>query len=105
MTTFTLHPVAPTASFKKIVTRRKWVGRIVKKGDGSGYYGVINGTDGKTEFEAATEGECFDGVVARHLGYANVNALHQHNARIRQQRKVIRYQAQAWLNNILGRQR
>lgn len=69
-------------TFKKIVSGRKWIGRVAKVKDG--YLGLINQKGGsKVEFKAATEDEAFREVVARHLGYPNHAAMAVSNSRIR----------------------
>lgn len=83
MARFTLVPVGPTCSFKKICQGKAWVGRVVKMGDNAGFYAVINSKDGKTEYTGKTEKEAFEEVVARALGFANAGHLHDSNKLIR----------------------
>lgn len=64
-------------SFKKIVSGRKWVGRVVKHATEPRYLGII----GKITVSAPTERAAFDEVCARALGFANLAALNAHNTR------------------------
>jgi len=79
-------------TYKKIVTGRKWIGRVCKVP--GGYLGII----GKTEFKAATERQAFDEVVSRHLGFSSSSALDQHNRQVRavnsENRAIGRYAGQ-----------
>lgn len=82
-------------TYKKIVTGRKWVGRVCKVP--GGYLGII----GKAEFTAPTEGEAFEEVVARHLGYSSAAALRSKNARVRAANRATRAQAQEVVDGML----
>jgi hypothetical protein len=64
-------------TYKKIVTGRKWIGRVCKTT--TGFLGII----GPTQFKAATEKAAFDGVVAKHCGYADVADMDDANRAIR----------------------
>lgn len=76
-------------TFKKIVTGKKWIGRVCRRAGGD-YIGLI----GHTTFVAPTEAEAFDEVVARHLGYANAAGLRGHNAKILQKRRAAKAETQ-----------
>lgn len=84
-------------TFKKIVTGKKWVGRVCKRVDGD-YLGII----GKTVFAAPTEDEAFEEVVARHLGYANAAGLQGRNAIVRQQNKAHKAEVRETVNRYLS---
>jgi hypothetical protein len=73
-------------AFKKIMQGRKWIGRVCKMGDGSGYLGII----GQHEYKARSEREAFEEVGARYLGKASAAALHSENKTRRQVRRVMR---------------
>lgn len=80
-------------TYKKIVSGRKWIGRVCKlKG---AYLGIINQKGGsKLEFLAKTEDEAFREVVARHLGYPNHAAMATNNSVVRAVNKQHRREAQ-----------
>ena len=65
-------------TFKKIVSGRKWVGRVCSTKLGH-YLGII----GNTTFKGATEEAAFRGVVAKHLGFDSSRDLAEHNANVR----------------------
>jgi hypothetical protein len=71
-------------TYKKIVTGRKWIGRVCKIKDG--FLGII----GKTEFKAYDERACFDGVVALHCGFASPEQMDARNAQVRAQNRAAR---------------
>lgn len=71
--------------FKKIMEGKKWIGRVFRMGDGSGYVGKI----GDLQVTRPTEIEAFDEVGARYLGHASAAALRSSNRRVRQARRVV----------------
>lgn len=76
---FTLVKAAPTATFWKICQGRKWVGRVVTMGDGSGFKGKIGDTWGPV---CPTHEEAFREVTAQFWGYEDAAALRRHNAEV-----------------------
>jgi hypothetical protein len=72
-------------SMKKIMQGRKWVGRVVPHAEG-GFLGKI----GQDFFRAATEVEAFEGVVAKALGFKDVQSLMSHNLAAKQQNLAVR---------------
>ena len=90
MSTYRLQPRDGSATFQKITTGKKWVGRVGRCEDGR-FFGKI----GKTFIYAGSAGAAFDEVVAQHLGYASADELRSRNATVRaknhQRRAVARY--------------
>ena len=84
-------------TFKKITSGKKWVGRVGKCEDGR-FFGKI----GSTFIYAATEREAFDDVVAKHLGYEDVQALQDHNRQVRHSNKIRRAESRAAFNQMMG---
>ena len=84
-------------TFKKIVSDRRWVGRVCRHADGS-YLGII----GKTTVKAASEREAFDEVVAQHLGYPNAAALRSRNAVVSQANRARKAHSRAVANEMLA---
>ena len=84
-------------TFKKITSGRKWVGRVGKCEDGR-FFGKI----GSTFIYAATELEAFNDVVAKHLGYEDVQALQDHNRQVRHSNKIRRAETRAAFNQMMG---
>jgi len=83
-------------SYRKICTGRKWVGRTYKAADGT-YAGII----GKTEFKGAADHDgAFRGVVAKHLGFNSVGALHQHNAEVSAKNRATKARAQRVVDDM-----
>lgn len=56
-------------TFKKIMSGRKWIGRVCKTA--TGFLGII----GKTEYKGLTERETFNEVVAKHCGHRDSTAM------------------------------
>lgn len=83
-------------TFKKIVNGKKWVGRVCRCSDGT-YLGII----GKTESRSRSEREAFADVVARHLGYPDVEALNDHNRAVKAHRRVSRQNARFVLDEMM----
>ena len=71
-------------TFKKIVTGRKWIGRVCKTQ--TGYFGII----GKTEYRGTAEDETFREVVARHCGFPSHAAMTKSNSAVRAVNKQYR---------------
>ena len=82
--TYKLLPRDGNIPYQKIVTGRKWVGRVIKHATEQHWIGII----GKTTAKAASAAEAFDEVVAQHLGYASADALHNRNARVRHANRI-----------------
>lgn len=70
-------------TYKKIVKGGKWVGRVCKTT--TGYLGII----GPTQYRAATEVAAFDGVIAKHNGFADVEDMKRHNSRAHASNKAV----------------
>jgi|SoiMethySBSTD1v2_1073268.scaffolds.fasta_scaffold3437509_2 hypothetical protein len=85
MSRFRLMPQEGTCTFQKIVTGRKWVGRVGKCEDGQ-FFGKI----GKTFVYAPTAIAAFEKAVAQHLGYTDANALRDHNAQVTRRNRQMR---------------
>jgi hypothetical protein len=60
-------------TFKKIVSGRKVIGRVMKVE--SGFLGII----GSVSFKARTEAEAYREVVARYCGHTNYGAMKDRN--------------------------
>lgn len=82
--------------FKKIIHKRKWIGRVCRMPDGT-YLGII----GRTEVRAASEREAFDEVGARFFGYENADALRAKNSVVRAQRRAAKSRAEYAMNEML----
>jgi len=66
--------------FKKIMTGKAWVGRVVRHASGSHYLARIKVADDPAiEFTAPTEIEAFEGAVARLVGYESAADLKASN--------------------------
>ena len=87
-------------TFKKIMSGRKWIGRVGKcaDGDARGYFGKI----GSTFVYAPTELEAFDLVVARHCGFETVDGLQANNRMVRNVNRANRARAAAEFEEFLG---
>lgn len=83
-------------TFKKIVSGRRWVGRVCRLADGT-FLGII----GKTESRARSEREAFDDVVSRHLGFENVDDLRSRNRAVRAHRRVAKQNARFVLDEMM----
>lgn len=83
-------------TYKKIVTGRKWIGRVCKTSDG--FLGII----GKSEFKSYDERACFDGVVAKHLGFETVEDLEAKNRRVRAANRAGRAEARHVAQEMLS---
>src|ERR1700744_5039624 len=83
----------------KIITQgRKRVGTVWQHADTKVWHGAI----GKhTTATGATELEAFNNVAAKVLGFENVDALRNHNARTRAKRRVSKATAQGVLDDML----
>lgn len=83
-------------TFKKIVTGRKWIGRVCKTEKGY-YLGII----GPTMVKHPTERGAFDSVVAKHCGFEEPADMDQHNrvvgARNRVRRAKVKQVADAMI--------
>lgn len=84
-------------TFKKITQGKKWVGRVGRCEDGR-YFGKI----GSTFIYAPTEREAFDDVVAKHLGFADVQDLANHNSQVRHSNKIRRQAARHAMDQVMG---
>lgn len=85
-------------AFKKIMQGKRWIGRVAKMGDGSGYIGVI----GNDSIVCPTELEAFREIGARYLGVGNYAQLRENNRRVRFARTVQRRKAQHAMMAILA---
>jgi hypothetical protein len=85
------------ATFKKIVSGGKWVGRVCRCADGS-YLAFI----GPTKIKARTEKEAFDTVVAKHCGFADVEDLRDNNRAVRAVNKARKAQTQHAINEMIS---
>jgi hypothetical protein len=83
-------------TYKKIVSGRKWIGRVCKIQNS--YLGII----GKTEYKAPTEREAFDEVVARHCGYADAADMFSSNSQVRAVNKARKAEAQYVASEMLA---
>lgn len=81
---YRLMPRDGNIPYQKIMTGRKWVGRVVKHATEPGYLGIIK----PLSVRAATAAEAFDEVVAQHLGYENADALRNRNRQVRRATRV-----------------
>jgi hypothetical protein len=82
---FTLRPRNGSATFQKITTGKKWVGRVGECADGR-WFGKI----GSTMVYSTSARAAFDLVVAKHLGFGTADALRSHNSRVSQQNRQVR---------------
>jgi len=82
--------------FKKIMHRRRWIGRVGKHLNG-GYLGTI----GNLTVTGTTERDAFEQVVAKHLGFANAAALHAKTRAMRAQRRAMRNHARHVADQML----
>lgn len=89
------------ASFKKICTGKKWVGRVVKHATEPRYLGIINTTKGRIEVSMPTEAQAFAEVVARALGFASARDLLQHNQNVRSHNRELRNEASYAIDQAL----
>jgi len=93
MTTYRL--VDDGFPYKKIMSARKWVGRVGKHGAG-GYFGKI----GHIFVRGETERECFNEVVAQHIGFENAAQLTIQNRAVRANNRVQRAKGRAFANEF-----
>lgn len=72
-------------AYLKIVSARKWVGRVYRNRETNKWHGHINTPAGKHECPGwyDTSKEAFDETVATHLGYPTAAALREHNSGVR----------------------
>lgn len=82
---FTLRPREGSATFQKITTGRKWVGRVGQCEDGQWFAKI-----GSTFVYANSPRAAFDLAVAKHLGFDSVDALVSHNHRVSQHNRANR---------------
>jgi hypothetical protein len=82
---FTLRPRNGSATFQKITTGKKWVGRVGQCEDGR-WFGKI----GSTFVYSDSARAAFDLVVAKHLGFGSTDALRWHNARVSRHNSQVR---------------
>lgn len=85
MTALRLMPPGGTCTYHKIMTGRKWIGRVIRHAEG-GYLGII----GKLTVRAETSVEAFEEVGARWMGYESAAALRSKNRMVRRARAVSR---------------
>lgn len=90
-------------SFKKIMSGRKWVGRVVRRPDGS-YYARI-GVQGQTPIEATrpTEVEAFEQVAAQAMGYTSAEELHARNRVVRKAKRIENQAADMLYRRVMGK--
>jgi hypothetical protein len=98
MTTYRLLSRDGTVSYRKIVTGRKWVGRVYHSRTDNLFHGKI----GTLEATGASEVEAFDEVVARRFGHADAASLRAANARVRANNKAVRAKARAFADEYLN---
>ena len=94
---FTLRPREGSATFQKITTGRKWVGRVGQCEDGQ-WFGKI----GSTFVRSFSARHAFDLVVAKHLGFDSTNAMDEHNARVALRNRNIRAAHRHAANEMLN---
>ena len=95
MTTYRLHDDG--FPYKKIVTGRKWIGRVCKCADGT-YLGIIGKDMVK---ECRSEREAFDRVVAMHCGYSSPEHMDESNERMRAARRASKERANQVFNAMM----
>lgn len=83
-------------TFKKIVSGRKWIGRVCKTD--KGFLGII----GKTEYRGQSERETFDGVIAKHCGFDSAADMADMNREVRAINRVQRDKARYAANELLS---
>ena len=83
MATYRLLPREGTCTFQRIMSGRKWVGRVVQHADGD-WLGIID----KESVRRPTAMLAFDDIVATHLGYESGAQLRAQNARVRQVKRI-----------------
>lgn len=86
-------------TYKKIIVRRRWIGRVFKHCSKPVYVGSIPCT-GHT-VEAPTEAAAFREVVALHLGFVNAAAMNRRNAIVCANNRDVRRRAQAGLDALM----
>lgn len=84
MTTYRLLPRDGSCTFQKIMTGRKWVGRVTQHADGD-WIGVI----GKEMVRAPTPVAAFEEIAARAMGHPSAAALKAKNAAVRQGTRLV----------------
>lgn len=91
---YRLMPRDGSIPYQKIVTGRRWVGRVVRHASEPVYLGII----GKLTVRAPSAGEAFAEVVAQHLGYGSVAAMRARNARVQQATRLANAAADHLMN-------
>ena len=84
-------------SFKKIVSGKKWIGRVYFNNNDSLFYGKI----GDHVVSAKTEIGAFNEVTARAFGFSSAGELDARNARVRANNRIARARANKLVNDLL----
>jgi hypothetical protein len=91
-----LHLVDHGYKFKKIMSGRKWIGRVTRHADGS-FLGII----GAISVKCATELSAFNEAGARFFGYACASDLRKANAAERLKRSELKREADRVVSDLM----
>lgn len=83
--------------WRVIYQGRQKVGRVWQHVETKVYHAMID----KTEATGESFSDAFRNVVAKELGYASVQALHNHNATVRAKNRLIRQTADVVVDEML----
>jgi len=98
---YRLMPLQGSETFQRIMTGRRWVGRVWQHADGS-YHAQIGTKSNVMTATGHTAVEAFEAVIAKKFGFASADALRGHNRNIRQQRNAINKHARQLANRYLN---
>lgn len=91
---YRLMPLQGSETFQRIMTSRRWVGRVWQHADGS-YHAQIGTKSNVMTATGHTAVEAFEAVIAKKFGFDSADALRDHNRNIRQQRNAVNSHARA----------
>lgn len=97
MSSFKLMPPEGTCTFRKIMHGRKWVGRVYQHADGTWRCAVYRQELGQGQTPKAA----FETGIAKHLGYANIGELTDHNRLVRRRNRLAKQHARQVAHRLL----